>query len=197
MGLKLTDAITVARGILQDTDSTNYRYSSADLLLYGNDALDAMTLLAPHLFYTDGDVTCIEGSALQTISFDDALSLVKVRRIKNGNAVVQADPETLDAFDSSWQEASNAAAVNWFPVANDPMRFMIYPPAPTGQILEVVYVRIPTEYALTDDTGLPTTYKDAVADYIVYRAESRDDEHVNSNRAAQFLTSFQQKVKGA
>ena len=197
MGLQLTDSITVARGVLQDTDSTNYRYSSADLLLYANDALDAMTLLAPHLFYTDGDVTCIADSALQTISFDDALSLVKVRRIKNGNAVVQADPETLDAFDSSWQEATSAAAVNWFPVANDPMRFMVYPPATTGQILEVVYVRIPSEYALTDDTGLPTTYKDAVADYIVYRAESRDDEHVNSNRAAQFLASFQQKVKGA
>lgn len=196
MGLQLTDAITVARGILQDIESVNYRYSSADLLIYANDALDAMTLLAPQLFYTDGDVACIAGSALQTISFDNALALVKVRRVKGGDALIQADPDNLDAFDAAWQKASAAAAVNWFPVANDPMRFMIYPPAPTGQVLEVVYVRLPGEYALTQDTGVPVTYKDAVADYIVYRAESRDDEHVNSNRAAQFLTTFQMKVKG-
>jgi hypothetical protein len=72
----------------------------------------------------------------------------------------------------------------------------VYPPAPADQIVEVLYVRIPSEYAIDADTGLPAIYGDAITDYIVYRAESRDDEHVNSNRAAQFLASFVQKVKG-
>lgn len=194
MGLQLNSAIAIARGILNDPIAT--RYSDVDLLQYANDALDVMTKLTPQLFYTDGDVACIAGSAMQTVSYDDALALVDVRRIKNGNAVLPGDRATLDAFSPGWQAATGAAAVNWMPVADDPVRFLIYPPAPTNQTLEVVYVRIPPEYSGTADTGIPISYADAVADYIVHRAESRDAEHVISQRAQAFGQSFVSKITG-
>lgn len=194
MGLQLQTAITIARGVLNDPDAV--RYSDPDLLQYGNDALDVMLTLAPHLFYTDGDVACIPLSAMQAISYDDAQSLVDVRRIKNGAAVLPGDRATMDAFNPSWQDGTPGAAVNWFPVADDPMRFLVYPPAPDGQILEVIYVRIPGEYAATDDTSIPTSYADAIADYIIHRAESRDAEHVISQRAQAFGQSFISKVTG-
>lgn len=194
MGLQLQSAMTIARTILNDPGKV--RYSDADLLQYGNDALDVMLELAPHLFYTDGEVACIALAAEQAISYDDAKSLVDVRRIKNGAALLQGDRATMDAFNPNWQAVSPAAAVNWFPVADDPMRFLIYPPAPEGQILEVIYVRIPGEYTATQDTSIPASYADAVADYIVNRAESRDAEHVISQRAQSFGQSFISKVTG-
>lgn len=194
MGLQLQTAINIARGILNDPDAV--RYSAPDLLQYGNDALDVMLTLAPHLFYTDGEVACIPLSAMQAISYDDAQSLVDVRRIKNGAAVLPGDRATMDAFNPNWQAGTAGAAVNWFPVADDPMRFLVYPPAPDGQILEVLYVRIPGEYAANADTSIPTSYADAIADYIIHRAESRDAEHVVSQRATAFGQSFISKVSG-
>lgn len=41
---------------------------------------------------------------------------------------------------------------------------------------------------------LPLGYLQAVADYVVFRAETRDDEHVNSQRAAQFMALFDKLI---
>jgi hypothetical protein len=192
----LSQPITTARTILHDPDAT--RYSDADLLQYANDALDQMVTLAPHLFNTEGEVECVAGKTLQSVSYADAHALVEVRKVKHGNVVTPTDRATLDAYEPDWHNPDDAdLAVHWMPVANDPVRFLIYPAAPANQILEVIYTRIPQEYAAGDDTGLPATYSDAIADYIVHRAESRDDEHINANRAAQSLASFIGKVKGA
>jgi len=197
MGFKLSSAIAIARGILQDRDTlAPYRYSDADLLEYGNGAIRTLVFVRPEWFYTKGELQCEVGQALQSISFDDAHALVDVVRIKNGPAVLKTDKATLDAFMPGWMSAANAAAINWMPNGNDPRRFYIYPPAPTGQILELIYVRIPGPYAVNDDTGLPETIADAVVDYIVGMAESRDDEHVVSQRAAQFVAQFSSRVKG-
>lgn len=45
--------------------------------------------------------------------------------------------------------------------------------------------------AATDDFPLPDTYRRAVADYIIGRLETRDDEYVNNGRAAMALQLFQ------
>ena len=193
MGLKLEDPIATARGIISDRDA-DYRVSDADLLQYANDALDAAIPLRPSLFYTEGEVACEVGKALQSVSYDDAHALVQVTRIKNGAAVTETDRATLEVFLPGWMTASAAAAEHWMPVVDDPMRFYVYPPAPAAQVLEVIYILIPPEFAADEDTGLPKTIEPAIADYIVGMAESRNDEDVNSGRAAQFLASFSARL---
>lgn len=194
MGLQLSVPVATARTILNDANAT--RYSAADLLLYANDALDLLVTLVPELFYTDGTHACTAGTVDQTLSFASALRLVNVNKIQGGNVVTQADLSALDEFDPAWRSATASAAVNWAPKHGHPLRFLIYPPAPVAQTLEVTYVAVPPEYALADDTGLPASLADAVADYIVARSESRDDEHVVSARATQFMASFIAKIKG-
>lgn len=195
MSLKLEAPIATARSILNDP--AGVRYSDSDLLQYANDALDQMTGLVPSVFYADGDLTCVPTKAMQSVSCADALSLAAIKRVKNGRAVLPTTKDVLDAYDPDWQSSTPAAAVNWMPSIDDPLRFFIYPPAPDGQILEISYVRIPPEFASGDTTMVPAKYSDAISDYIVHRAESRDDEYVNTGRAAQFLQSFIGKVKGA
>lgn len=193
MGLKLSSAITIARGILADT-SPDYRYPDADLLEYGNGALRALITLKPSLFYTEADVTCATGKALQTAGFDDIDSLVKVQSVKDGNVITRIDRSALDNFSPGWMQMTAGAAQHWMPHADDPFKFYLYPPAPSGQQVTVLYVRVPATYTADQDTGLPESLKEAVTDYIVGMAESRDDEHVNSGRAAQFLSQFSARL---
>lgn len=189
MGFKLSSAITIARDVLNDTTPT-YRYSDAELLEYGNGALRSLPSLKPSLLYTEGELQCEVDQALQSVSFDDAHSLVKVLRIKNGAALTPFDKASLDAFAPGWMSATSAAAQQWAPNADDPVRFYLTPPAPIGQVLIVLYIRIPGPYVAGEDTGLPITITEAVADYMVGMAESRDDEHVLSQRSAQFMAQF-------
>jgi hypothetical protein len=193
-GLTLATPIATARGILNDPDAVHY--SAADLLQYANDCLDVLVTLLPQLFYEESEHTCAAG-AEQALSFDSALQLVDVPRIKNGGVVLPGDRAALDAFDPAWRSGTPGDAVNWMRVNDDdPLRFLVYPPASDGQILNTKIVSIPAEYTISQDTGLPMVLADAITDYIVHRAESRDDEHINSNRAAQFQASFVAKVKG-
>lgn len=194
MGLRLASAIGIARGILNDTDATAYRYSDEDLLEYGNGALRAIAGVRPEWFYTEGEVECVSGKALQSVSYDDAVAIVDVVRIKGGSVIKQCDKAALDAFSPGWMSATPGAAKHWMRDTNDPVRFYVYPPAPSGQVLEVIYVRVPGPFTADFDTGLPLTITDAVADYIVAMAEARDDEHVNSGRAAQFMAQFASRL---
>jgi hypothetical protein len=196
MGLILQSCIDNARGILQDLDVDDTRYSDADLLEYGNGALRSLPTIRPELCYEEGELECEVGKALQSVSFDDAHSLVDVVRIKDGSAVLKCDKVALDAFNPTWMTTTAAAAQNWMPNGNDPRRFYLYPPAPAAQVLEVIYVAIPGPFAAGDDTGFPLTLTEAVTDYIVGMAESRDDEHVTSQRAAQFIAQFASRLKG-
>jgi hypothetical protein len=189
MGFKLSSAIAIARGVLNDT-TPDYRYSDADLLEYGNGCLRSLPNIKPSLLYTEGELECEADQALQSVSFDDAHSLVNVLRIKNGAALTPFDKAALDAFMPGWMAATSAAAQQWAPNADDPVRFYLNPPAPTGQVLIVLYVRIPGPFTASEDTGLPETITEAVADYMVGMAESRNDESVVSARATQFINQF-------
>ncbi|MEN6540826.1 MAG: DUF6682 family protein [Mizugakiibacter sp.] len=194
MPLKLSSPISIARGILNDTDAGGYRYSDADLLQYANDALDVMVGIVPQLFYQDIEYTCTANQAEQALSFGTYRALVDVLRIKGGGAVTRGDRTTLDDFKPGWRLDASGPAQDWMKVDDDPIRFLIQPPAPNGQILICKVVPVPAEYLATDDTGLPNDCADMIADYIVARAESRDAEHVISQRAQMFGQSFISKL---
>lgn len=184
----LQTAIDTARRVLNDPDGVTY--TEPDLLGYANDALDAILTLSPQWFHTRAVLPCVAGSTEQTLSFADAHALVTVERVTGGGAVTPCDRMTLDRYNPAWTSDTAAAAVNWMPSAASQVAFSIYPKAPVAQSLDVLYVRTPDEYTASADTGLPDTLAPAVADYIVAMAMSQDDEHVISQRAAQFMAAF-------
>lgn len=191
------DIITTARYLVQDlgTASGIYRQEDPELLGYVNEALKEVATLRPDLFSTIGDLTCATGKAEQGVTFLDAQALLDVMCIHEGRAITPMDRRALDLFMPDWRNAPPAQAEHWAPIEGDPLRFLIYPPAPAGQVLDVRYVRIPGTYTLTDTIGdLPDNYAPALADYVVYRAEMKDDEHVNANRAAAHYTAFKTKI---
>lgn len=194
MTFKLSAAVAIARGVLNDTEE-DYRYSTDDLVEYGNGALRALADIKPEWLEEEAEHTCLPG-ARQNLSANTAHSLVRVERIKDGAVVLPADRSSMDAFTPGWMSAAAGAPVNWFPDPGTNARaFLLYPPAAGGEVLVVRQVGIPS-YSIDEDTGLPETIADAVADYIVGIAEARDDEHVLSGRSAQFIAQFAARVTG-
>jgi hypothetical protein len=189
--------ITAARYILNDTSTTSPRQTDTELLSYVNDAMREALILRPELFFTVGDYTCISGQCEQTVSFTDAVTLVEVLCIHNGASITAFDFMSMSTFNRSWRTDTAGPATQYVKFANDPLKFYVYPKAPVNQVLDVRYVRNPTTLALTDTiTDLPVTYQPALEDYVVYRAESKDSENVDSQRATAFLQSFVAKMKG-
>ena len=189
----LQQAITTARSVINDTDSLAYRYSDLDLLLFANDALDAIATLRPELFYQTARITCVTG-AVQRFSAPDSIGLKDIFQVENGGVVTQTDRSTINTTSPTWMAATPAPAVHWMPLLDDPNGFLVYPPAPSNQALIGLYVSVPPEYAASDAIALPASYLPIIADYIVAMAQSRDAEHVSSGRAQLFLTKFYQAL---
>lgn len=192
------EIINDARFALTDTDPDSPRQSNEELLVYVNDALKECATLAPQLFYTTGDMECVAGQTEQGISFADAQALADIVRVKGGRAVPLGDMKAMSAFNPGWGQDAAGEAVNWFRHEGDPLRFYIYPPAPVGQVLEAKYVRNPLEFALNDTiTDLPSAMLPILVNYVIYRAESKDDEHVLSARASAAYQAFLNMLKPA
>lgn len=182
--------MTDARSILQDTDAANYRVSDVDLLRYGNFALMEIALRRPDLFSTFDDIPLTTAEAEQTLPAG-ALRLMEIFRNKNGRVVKECSQDDLDQYDVNWQIAASGIPANWMRHPRDPVRFFVSPPPQANTILRGQWAKTPT--VITDaNTALPIpdAYAPVIADYIVWRSESRDDEYVSAPRAILFLEAF-------
>lgn len=184
--------ITNARYTLNDTSSVTY--SDAELLAFVNDGLKEVLKKAPRWFYTVGNHACTQDAIRQTMSSSTATEVVRVIRVVGGNIVTFVELDTLDRFKPGWPSDTAGAAVNWMRDIDDPLSFYIYPKAPASQTLELLIIPVLSDYALTDSLTLPSMFHSALEDYVVFRAESKDDEHVNSGRAAAYYQSFMAKI---
>lgn len=192
------DIITDARYILQDADSAGYRQSNDELLVYVNDGIAEASVLRPEWFQSKRAVVCTPGTVEQSLTFADAQAILNVIGITGGAALTPFDLAAMDAFNRNWRNDTAAAARQWSKDPGDPLRFYIYPKAPaTAQSIDVLYTRNPITLALdTTITDVPASAKPALVQYVVARAESKDDEFVNSGRAVAAYKNFLGLIKG-
>lgn len=189
----LNDVITEVRRIIQDTN-TPYRYSDDVLLGFANQALKRIAVLRPDLFAYIGDITCTDGEVVQSAP-SDSIRLIEIYRVKGGNGVIETNREALDQAYPTWMNDAASAAVNFMRHVRNPNKFFIYPKAPAGQILVGEYAQTPPDYdGVTPVALLPDAYEPVVIDATVFIAESVDNEHVNSQRAQLFQSSFTQAL---
>lgn len=191
--------IALARFSLNDKTDTGAspRQDDAELLSYVNSGLREASTLAPLLFSTVAAVPCVAGQCEQALTFQDAVRLIDVLRVHGGPAMMPMDRAAMDAFKPGWRGDPQGVAVQWAPMDGDPLRFLIYPQAPVGQVLDVRYVRVPRVYALNETIEeLPDVYLPALANYVIFAAERKDDENVLNQRAAASYTAFKAQFGG-
>ena len=208
--VKVVELIDRAQTILQDT--TSVRWSVLELQKWINDAYREISLLRPDANAQTGTFTCVEGTRqVLTSQFSEAIKLLDIVRnvaaTSNKYAVRLIDRNTLDEQRVGWHaEASTVDLQHYMFDPRLPKEFMVYPPATTSAQLEVVYASIPAAHALDteelDPNGTDTTtinlddsYANAILDYMLYRAYSKDAEFAsNAQRAVAHYQAMQSSL---
>lgn len=204
--VKVVDIIDRCQTILQDTTGT--RWSKHELLKYLNDAQREVVLMRPDAYSVNATFTCSANSK-QTLP-SAALRLIDVVRNVNGDVVRVIKKRVLDDQLPNWHNtpAAGASSVQHY-VYNplDPKTFYLYPKPQNTVQVEIVYSSAPATITTgqTDPNSLSdistTTitlddiYANAVIDYTLYRAYSKDADYAgNGNRAGSHYQAFQQSL---
>lgn len=183
------EIITEVRRLIQDTKVT-YRYSDAVMLGWVNQTLKRTAVLRPDLFGVIGDIATTPNVVLQSTP-SDSLRLIQIFQVKNGDAVTEVDREVFDQTYPGWVNEAAGTPVNFMRHVRNPNKFFVYPRPTSGVILVGEYAQVPPDYALNDTIALiPEAYFPVLIDGVVFLAESVDDEHVNSQRAALFQKNY-------
>lgn len=201
--VKVVDLISRVRTLLQD--ATGVRWSSLELQGWLNDAYRATLTLRPDSNTLVGEFTCVAGPRQNiTSTFSDAERLVSVSRntasTSAKGAVHATSRVSLDSMLPNWYGGTQSVNIELYTFdPRTPKEFLVYPPATTAARLEVSYAQVPAPHALTQtqlDSSATTEviriadiFADALVDYVLYRAYSKDGDVAGS--AARAVAHFQ------
>ena len=199
--VKVVDIIDRAVVVLNDT--TNVRWTKSELLLWFNDAQRAVVNRRPDSNSVNEDyVTAGQAAAANTKQTlpSTGLRLLKVVRNTDGAAVTHIRQDILDEQVRNWHDTSVPVTdVRHFIFDDrDPKSFYLYPAPATTHSVEIVYSVAPADISVSDfDTDVQTialddTFANALLDYMLYRAYSKDAEYAeNAQRAQNHLQIFE------
>jgi hypothetical protein len=204
--VKVVDIVVRAKTLLLDTTAT--RWTGVELQYWLNDSYREIVNLRPDANSTSGTFTCVAGyrQNLITTFAPTANRLLEViankAALSNKKGVRLVSRRSLDTDRPGWY--NEQGSINTELYVYDPRfatEFLVYPPALTTTQLEIVYNTIPTPHTLTESqlNNLATTeviklsdsYANAILDYMLYRAYSKDsDQQSNASRAVAHYQAF-------
>lgn len=184
-------------------DPTSIRWPVAELVRYLNDGQREVVLHRPDAMRKSAAVALVAGTR-QTIP-SDGLKLIDIVRNTHGTkrAVRQVIREILDAQTPGWHGLAGVTEILHFMFdARDPTAFYVYPPAASsGASVEALYAATPADVtepadgalytAVTGNISIPDIYGNALQEYVLFRAYTKDSEYAgNSARAQNHYTVF-------
>jgi hypothetical protein len=207
--VKVVDLIVRARTLLQDQDSV--RWTVTELQYWLNDGYRDVLNLRPDSNTLTGEFTCVAGPRqVLTTTFPNASRLVSVVRntapTSNKYGVRLVNNRTLDDQRKGWYAETPTVSIEEYMFdPRQPREFLVYPPATTAARLEVAYTQIPAPHTLSESqlTNTATaetiriddSFANALLDYVLYRAYSKDAEQQgNAARAVAHFQAFQNSL---
>jgi len=180
---------------LQDT--TSIRWPVAELVRYLNDGQREIIVHRPDAMVTNASVSLASGTK-QSLPANGA-KLIDVVRNSAGNkrAIRMCAREILDAQSPGWHNLSGVNEIVHFMFdPRDPKVFYVYPPAAaSGAAVDLVYSALPTDItepaagtdfaAVTGNISVPDIYSNALQDYVLYRAYTKDSQYAGNEARAQ------------
>jgi hypothetical protein len=207
--VKVVEIISKAATLLKDV--TGVRWPALELQGWLNDAYREIVNFKPDSNAQTAVYSCVAGPRQNiTGTFAEATQLLDVlRNVAAGSdksAVKLITRQTLDDMNRSWYDLAGALTIERF--AYDPRvskEFLVFPPAAVGAELEVMYSSIPAAHTLTEQQledpataeviRLSDSYANALIDYVVYRAYSKDaEDSVSMGRATAHYQAFQNGI---
>lgn len=201
--MKVSDVISRVRSILNDADATGYRWSDAELIDATNDAQRLIALYRPDSCPANTVATLVAGSK-QTIPAGGFRLMDVIRNVGNdgvtpGRSIRIAERDTLDAYDPYWHTNVKRNEVkNFVYDGRNPNVYYVNPPVNAGVKVEILYSKYPT--ALTgsnDDLTVTDAYIEAIVNFVLFRAYSKDADFGANAQLAQGYLSLFASVVGA
>jgi hypothetical protein len=188
--------IDQAEEILQDT--SNDKWSAADLLGWLNMGQRAIVREKPTTYVvrtalalTSGLYTSLPAAAFLLLGVSMNLGLTP--GITPGVPITLVERKWMDATLPSWTSATASATtehVIYDPDVN-PLEFSVYPQSTGTGFIEVVTANRPADILSSASILVGDEYAEALLDYVLFRAFSRDADYVeNSQRAVAHWQSF-------
>lgn len=183
-----------ARLVLNDADGV--RWLDAELVKWINDGQRAIVVVRPDASVLNTTLTLSTGTK-QTIP-SDGLRLLDITRNINadgsgGRVVRLVDRDVLDTQNVNWHSDTTSLTIKNYVYDNrDPKTFYVYPPATSSAKLEIIYAKNPTDCAsLSSSLAIADIYADALLNYVLYRAYSKDAEFAqNLTLSGSYLQIF-------
>lgn len=192
------------RVVITLLDPNAIRWPTAELVRYLNDGQRDIALVRPDATSTTATMTLTAG-ARQTLPSTGA-KLLEVIRNTGGNkrAIRLVNRIILDAQVPNWYNQTGVTEIKHYTYdPREPRIFYVYPPAAaTNASAELIYSAYPTDITEPNSTALYTAvtgnvsvadiYVNALVNYILYRAYSKDSENTqNAALAASFYQLYQ------
>ena len=204
--VKVVELVSKAQTLLQDT--TQVRWPVLELQGWLNDSYREAVNLRPDANTQTGEYVCTAGARqVLTSTFANALRLIEVVRntatTSAKGAVRIVNRRMLDDQRRNWYAETQTVDIQHYMFdPRLPKEFLVYPPATTAARLEVIYSSVPTAHTLTEAQlinsataeviRLDDSYANALLDYIMYRAYSKDADYAaNATRAVAHYQAFQ------
>lgn len=202
MTFKAMDVMERVATTLQDEDSV--RWPAAELHNYLNDGLREIVTLKPNALSTTVNLELVAGTKQVLPATYTVLSRVSrnMTDASTGSTAIRAldSRSIMDSMVPGWQDASivpNAAkVVHVIHDMADPNVFYVVPGNDGNGMIEAVVGVLPTASPVpasspgsissyTDDLDMPDIYMNALVDYLLFRAYSKDARIAGSSARAQ------------
>ena len=206
----IQDLVDRAQTILQDTTDSGVRWPTTELVGWLNDAYREIVLARPDANSDSGTFTCAAGTRQQLDKavggFPTALRLLDVVRNvaagSNKGAIRSIERAILDDQRRTWHGETGSLNIEHFMLdPRLPREFLVYPPALATTELEVVYSSVPAAHNVniatsgSDTLNIVDSYANAILDYMLYRAYSKDAEYAaNAARAMAHYQAMQNAI---
>jgi|TARA_R110000744_G_scaffold140538_2_gene251760 hypothetical protein len=201
------DIIDRAKVVLQDISSSGTRWYNSELQNWLNDAQYAVVLYRPDAKTVNEEFTPVALSSKQNIP-TTGLRLIEVIRNTAATSTYKAirliQRSILDDGVPAWHNATASVNIEHFVYdERDPKTFYLYPRPTAEARIELIYSTVPAKVSIvnadesfnsaaaTTMISLDDIYANALLDFILYRAYSKDAEFAaNAVRSNAHLTAF-------
>tara|TARA_B100000780_G_C21076399_1_gene433315 strand:+ start:704 stop:1414 length:711 start_codon:yes stop_codon:yes gene_type:complete len=201
------DIIDRAKIVLQDTSVAGTRWPNSELQAWLNDAQFAVVLYRPDAKTVNEEFTPTANSSKQTIPLT-GLRLIEVIRNTAATSTYKAirliQRSILDDQVPAWHNATASVNIEHFVYdERDPKVFYLFPRPTSATRIELIYSTVPAKVSIVsaDETfnssasttmiSLDDIYANALLDFMLYRAYSKDAEFAaNAVRSSAHLNAF-------
>nr|WP_273424920.1 DUF6682 family protein [Halomonas sp.] len=208
MTVTVQSVIDRAQAILQDTTGIRWPVTS-ELVLFVNDAQREIALLKPDASAANTTVTLATGTK-QSIPADGNRLLRVVRNMSAASggtgkrSIRLVSREILDSQTPDWHDPSvsgDAAHTNivkhYVYDESNPRNYYVYPGVAGNSYVEIIYSANPATVAQNGNLSIPDIFANAVTDYVLFRAYTKDAEYAGNNqRASTHYNLFINSVTG-